>query len=406
MDRVRIRTERCHWDFIKLTMKISEDLNRKLLLGVITLFVSVCFMHYFSPRGLWLDEGLTFNSIRDFSYARIFGELQTIQAFPRVYLCMVKALSQNFGYHVWSLRFFSLIFMLGAFVVWLKLYRENIENSWLILLALLAWASAYRVTYYAAELKPYSMDVFSVALIVWFLHYQAQAVGKSPTRNIYWLVILLPMLIFFSYAAVFVFWMVCWNFLIMSVKDKKFWPVFALSTFVSIACLATLYMIDLRYSANLKGMHSYWQSYFVCTDSWYCFLKSFTSGTKRLVTFWWGTEKIHTIGAIVFIPFAMLALFIYGFKAWKKEGYKILSIDSVGFALLMELFVLGILKKYPFTGERVTLFFAPIAFYMIIKGIDRFVRPKALKVAAWGYYVIFCLLCLANSLFVYLKEYQ
>lgn len=84
----------------------------------------------------------------------------------------------------------------------------------------------------------------------------------------------------------------------------------------------------------------------------------------------------------------------------------ILEIDSLGLAIFLELIILGILKKYPFTGGRLTLFFAPFVFYFIIKGIGYFKGNRVLYACLNICYLAFLAACSLNSLIGYLILYR
>jgi hypothetical protein len=87
----------------------------------------------------------------------------------------------------------------------------------------------------------------------------------------------------------------------------------------------------------------------------------------------------------------------------KKSG--IYTVDALGPVIFLELFVLGVMKKYPFTGERITLFFAPIVFFMIVKGISLLKKYRPLYVFFSIFYFAFLILSSFNTLLKYLKFY-
>lgn len=392
---------------------LEGGFNKYLIGACVFLYVFFAFLHYFSQRPLWLDEQFVFASVESYNYGQIFGPLKTQQAFPRVYLALVKALSMPFDYHLLALRFLSLVFMLAAFFVWLKLYKQNTKNTWQLALLLLSFACSYRLTYYGAELKHYSMDVLTVALFSWYLGRQQKLVHEKPRRLDYGCVVCLPLLLFFSYSGLFVFWMVVWNLVLMVKRNQSLKFLLALSVLSSLTAFITFYQIDLRYSFQQKGILAYWQSYFLCTDSPGCFSETFFEGIKRLVVYWCGTEKWQYRAAVIFLPFFIYSLFRYGVRAVKEHKGKIFGLEAIVFTMFIELCILGALKYYPFTGERITLFFAPFVFYLVLKGMnDLRTSPvagregKLLGNIVIGYYIIYCLVCALNTLGVYVRLYQ
>ena len=354
-----------------------------------------------------MDEEFVFRSLTKYNLGEFFGVLEPLQSFPRIHLICIKLLSQGFNYHVLALRFISLVSMISAFFVWVKLYQKKLSGTWLFPLCLLAFAGSYRLIYYAAELKPYAMDMLVVALYALFLNYQQNFDNNRSKFFLYLFSFLLPLTVFFSYAALFVIWMAGYHFIRRAGKDRTFRKIAIIHILEVVVCLIVFYNIDLKYSITEAGI-DYWSSYFLCPGSVGCFLDTFGEGVRRLVTYWYGTEKIHYRFGSIFIPFFFFGLIKFGFMNLKKSRFVISDIDSLGFVLFCEMILLGLWQKYPFTGERLTLFFAPVTFYFIVKTVD--LVPKGrwiyLRCALFTYYAGYCLFCLSNSFYLLLKLYQ
>ncbi|HLF18310.1 MAG TPA: hypothetical protein VI749_05365 [Candidatus Omnitrophota bacterium] len=376
----------------------------KLIRGCVLLFAALCLLHYFTARPLWLDEGFVYKNIIALDYGQLFGPLEPTQSFPRVYLIAIKAFAANFDNHVLALRFFSLLCMGGAFLILARLLRTDSRNDWLALLAVFAMTASYKFSYYAAELKPYSMDVLVVAIFTLYVHYQRVFEGMAPRRKDYVIVALLPLLIFFSYAGLFVFWLTGWNFLLQLGKNRKVLPLFLTNALVSLCCLVLFYWFDVRHSITLPGVE-YWDGHFICYDSWVCFWDKFGDGVRRMVVYPFDGNKPQRYAASLFIPFCMFALLGYGFRRVWKDGLKFYHLESVGLFLFIELFVLGSLQLYPFTGERLTLFFSPFIIYMTVKGLGEMVKQEKLRTFLLSYFTFFYMICLLRTLYQYLKFY-
>lgn len=372
-----------------------------ILLGVVW-FILLCFLHYFSLRELWLDEKSVYDNLKNLSFRQVFGPLKHCQAFPRVYLALIKFISQQFSFHILSLRFLPLICMLLSFFMWFKIYRDRLSLRFNFLLVLFSFASSYQLVYYAAELKQYSMDVLVVGSFCLYLHYQQKFKDKKPTLNFVIFTTILPFFIFLSYAGLFVFWIVIVNFLLNIRKNKDIISLATVYILLSAACLFLAYRIDMRYSLSENCLFDYWRDYFLSTDSIYHFLKSFGEGLQRLVFWPFGNELIVKRIGSLFIPFFISALFMPGLDN-KNSG--IYTVEALGLIIFLELFLLGILNKYPFTGERITLFFAPFVFFMIVKGISLLKKYRPLYVFFSIFYFAFLILSSFNTLLKYLKFY-
>lgn len=366
-------------------------------------FIVICLGHYLTPRPLWLDEQLVFDSISEYTYPQIFGPLKTQQAFPRVHLVVIKFFSGFFGYSIYALRFFSFLAMGGAFVLWMKLYRKHTDDFLMLCLLALSFAGSYRLTYYASELKPYAADVLAVAMFALFFGVQKDYADKSPDRRLYWMTGLLPLTIFFSYAGLFVFWMVVWNFGWMSRCNSRLWGVTALSVASSAVCFAVLYKVDLVHFMHVADYQSYWHQMFLGTDSAEAFFGPLWEGTRKIVTYWNGTNKQFIRWASGFVPLFMFAMIRDGFRTWRKDNFRLIHLEAIGLALFIELIVLSLMHKYPFTGARITLFMAPFAFYFILKGVRALRRWPVLERIFLCYYAVFSLVCLVNTIYVYIK---
>jgi len=390
-----------------LFLKVTNSRNRALSLICTFGFIALCVLHLFSQRPLWLDEDFVYQNIIHLNYAELFGPLKPAQSFPRVYLCIVKWIGSLFANNVAALRFLSFVFMITAFLVWKKLYTRQVkEDRPHLVLLLFSWLSSYWMVYYAAELKPYSMDVLAVGLYLLFFMDQRRCADARPDARLYLVSCLIPLLIFFSYASIFVFWIAAYNFFYLSFRNKKIIPLFIVNSIMSLACFVLFYWTDIRHSITAAGV-DYWESYFLCTQSAGCFFETFGEGLKRYSVFWWGTEKAFRRAAVIFIP-----LFLYGLVRWgggglKKDQFKIMTIESLSFVLFVEFIILGLLHKYPFTGQRITLFYAPFVFYLVTRSaLEARRRIKYVGSLLFFYYIGYCCASLGVSAWRFLKFYQ
>ncbi|MFH1772623.1 MAG: hypothetical protein ABH872_07400 [Candidatus Omnitrophota bacterium] len=377
-----------------------------LSISCITWFIGLCLLHYFSQRPLWLDENFVLGNIKSLNYAEIFGPLKDNQAFPRAYLLLVKLVSRPFNYNSLSLRLLPLIFMVLAFFVWKRVYGRELKNNFHKLIAVFSFASAYYITYYASELKHYSMDVLVAGLFCLYLSAQNRLLSGKPSKRFIVATAVLPFTFFLSYSSFFIFWIVIYNFLFLMRSHKNLTGIFLIFTFLSIIFSVIVYYFDLRHSLGQKALFSYWDDYFLCTKSFYCFVKSFFEGFRKLSVWWFGNSSFFRKAASFFIPFFAVSIFAGGFKSFKKDKLYIWSLEAISLIIFLELVFLGLIKKYPFTGERITLFFAPFVFSGIIKGINIFRKQRPLYLGASCLYIVFLVTCCANTFINYLKLYD
>lgn len=377
---------------------------KTLLVACAGWFIFLSLLHYFSLRPLWLDEDLVLKNLRELAPSGILGPLGYCQVFPRVYLIIINFVARAFDYNLLALRLLPLASMLLAFFVWLRVYQQILSSKWQALLAAFSFASSYRIIYYAAELKPYSMDVLVAGLFCWYLIYQRRLEGRPPSRPFVLATLLLPLALVFAYASFFLFWLVIYNFIFMVKKNSKVTLLLAGYSLLSALLVIFVYYFDLRhaFSSDPAG----WNNYFLGTHSFYSFIKPFGEGLRKLVTFWFGNSKFFIKAASFLIPIFVLSLFGYGIKSLKKNKFMFLDVSACGLVIFLELVVFGLMRKYPFTGARITLFFAPLVFLLIIKGIGSLKKANrplyfSLNIA----YIAFLAMCSWNTLVAYLKLY-
>jgi len=195
--------------------------HRVFILIVMGWYLILAAGHYFNQRPLWLDEGYVENSVNQLTPLSLFTQpLLSGQAFPRLYLWSIQQFSKPFHQHLLALRLFSFLAMMGAFFVWFKVARRVLIHPVDRILYLGAWCASMPLVYYAAELKPYSMDVLVSGLIVLFLLDQDQ-IQKNP-KTCRTILFFLPFLGLWSYPAVFLLLLPLYN-LLCNCFDKRSW---------------------------------------------------------------------------------------------------------------------------------------------------------------------------------------
>jgi len=388
---------------MQIPISISKN---KISIAFFASFLLLCLLHHFAQRPLWNDEQFIINNFKQLSYAQTFGMLVNSQAFPRVHMVLIRFIAEPMNYHLLLVRLFSLITMIAAFFVWAKIYKKTFKENIGFAFVLLSFTASFSMSYYASELKPYAMDVLVVGLFMLFLSRQKELQDGLPVKRDYLIASLLPITLLFSYGGFFVVWIVGLNFLLILRKNRKIFLLFLNYAIVSSLILILSYNIDIKFSKEVQEAYSYWNSYFVCRSSAGCFFESLGEGIQRLSTWWFGNTKAFKAAASPFIGFLLYSLVRYGYMSLRKSKFCIFSVETLSAVLFLELFVFGLLRKYPFTGERITLFLAPLIFSLIVRGI---MDLRRIKLAFYGfslYYIGYLLLCYGNSFIYYVKLYK
>ncbi len=124
----------------------------------------------FCIQPFWVDEWFIISSLKTKNTKEIFGQLNFMQQFPRVYLALIKSFSSFFNYSYFSLRFPSFLASITAIAVsWRvmnKLYSKGQLARYLFVLIII---SSFTFTEYFVEMKQYPMDILASVVALWQL---------------------------------------------------------------------------------------------------------------------------------------------------------------------------------------------------------------------------------------------
>ncbi len=254
--------------------------------------------------------------------------------------------------------------MLGAFFVWITLARRQLKEGLPLLTFLACWSASIPLIYYAAELKQYSMDVFSAAL---FLIFCARQQELAKNKNFYRILLLtLPLLGLCSYTAFLFFIFPFFNLL----REPQQRPTAGAYAVMACAVAAFVYFFDLRVS-NAVFLQRDWHDYFISFDSIGEFFKTFGEGVNNLLSRWFAeTPKWVRMAARFFMALGLIQLLAGFWPRLKNDQWKFFSVETIGFIVFWELVGLGVLHKYPFTVPRTSLFFCPILFFTTARALE------------------------------------
>ena len=369
-------------------------------------YIFLCFLHLLSRRPLWNDEECVFRSIAAFSPTDFFHKwLLAIQMFPRVYLFLIQQIAKPFHFSLVMLRLPSFVCMMAGFFCWMKIASCELKNKLHYLTFCLSWAGSAVLIYYSAELKPYSMDVLVASIFILFLYHQ-EKLEKDGGKKYATLLFILPALVLFSYPAYFFVALPLYNLFCWSRKDPKRLRSLAIYAGSLILFAGLSYFFDIRLRP-VKELTQGWNDYFVSLSSVGEFLKTSGEGTMNLLSRWFVERPkiLKHIGIFFVMPFFLKMLVTFP-KNFRNENFQIKSIHTIAFIVFAELFLLGVMKKYPFTVPRTSLFFCPLLFLLVVKGIaglkDWNKKFYGIILGSFIYFLIF--LSIGISFFVFAKQ--
>ncbi|MBZ0167748.1 MAG: glycosyltransferase family 39 protein, partial [Candidatus Omnitrophica bacterium] len=156
-------------------------------IGIMVFGVLLRVRHFLENRSLWLDEAYLALNILESSFQQIWHQLPIIQEqakAPLAFSLLVKSAAMVFGSGETALRLVPLLAALLAVYFFYRLTRRCLDGP-AVSIALALFATCDALVYYAAELKPYSSDVFC-ALV---LYLAFDRVRREPAERIYYILL-------------------------------------------------------------------------------------------------------------------------------------------------------------------------------------------------------------------------
>lgn len=363
--------------------------QRVLILILIGWYLILILGHYFNQRPLWNDEICVLNSINNLKPAELFTRpLLSNQEFPRLYLWIIQQFSKPFDHSLLSLRIFSMLAMLGAFFVWLNVAGRALSHTWDFILFIGCWCASMPLVYYAAELKPYSMDVLISGLIVLFLIHQDEM--KKNHQNYRVILFLFPLLGLLSYPAIFLLLLPLYN-LVRDCADEhrlksggacRCLPALSCFLFSYILMLGLVCIFDFRVSVSHQLQVYFWHDYFISFHSLKDFLNSFGKGMNNLIARRFAESPRWIKGpSRIFIGLGLGYMFLAFGRQFKKDHFALRSVITIALALFLMQLLLAIGWVYPLGVPRMSLFYSPLLLLMADKRQVR-VKDKG-KIPSW-----------------------
>ncbi|MDH3376622.1 MAG: glycosyltransferase family 39 protein [Gammaproteobacteria bacterium] len=171
-----------------------------ILVVFVTLGLVARSLRYSLQFPLWEDEAFLFMNMVGRSYADFLEPLRQFhQVAPVMFLWVEKAVTDVFGTSELSLRLFPYLCSVASLLLFTDLARRLL-SGWAAVLAVALLAMSYPALRYAAEMKPYGVDLFAAVLLLWM--WERWAAGHFGW--LWAMVAAVPALIWLSFPAVFV----------------------------------------------------------------------------------------------------------------------------------------------------------------------------------------------------------
>jgi hypothetical protein len=252
-------------------------------------------------RPFWVDEWRIIYNLKFKTSSELWGKLDFMQQFPRMYLVCIKQLVAAANYSYASLRLpgfiAALCAMLAAFRLSDKLFPKS-SNKMLFVMALV---SAYTFTEYFVQIKQYSMELLLCVMAIWQFVSLLEMWQRRNTR---------------------------WRFVLLCLSFVVF-PFFSYSYPICVApiyLLASLYTLQrIKNKSGDRSLFILWLPLALCAASCIIFYKLDVSqvmadeGMKQ----WWGqwlNYQNYGIGHFLYGIFSFFAASGSGFFFWVIFG--------------------------------------------------------------------------------------
>ena len=180
-------------------LSISDKIASICFFFILIIGLFLRFYFYISNRDLGADEAhLALNFIH-YGYKGLTQPLENFQSAPIFFLWSVETITKIFGFSEPALRLVPFIFAIISFPFFYFFVRDLTKSKIIALIAFLLFALNWSVLYFATELKPYTIDVFSFIFIGFLLFSDWDFVAR---RRMLLLAVIGGLLILFSISSV------------------------------------------------------------------------------------------------------------------------------------------------------------------------------------------------------------
>lgn len=219
-------------------------------------------VRYFLCFPLWEDECFLNVNLIDRGYREVLSALDYHQVAPVVYLWLQLTVVKWFGFSEWSLRFVAFAAAVSSLFLFVHLSRRLLQGTARVL-AVAVFAVAYPCIRYAAEAKPYGVDLLiGLVLLTLFVHWMQS--GRA--RWLWIMAAVTPVAVGVCYPSVFIGGGICictWLEMIRT-RRRGAWPACIVFSFVLVGSFVgwVLFASASHASAELTWMNRAWSATF------------------------------------------------------------------------------------------------------------------------------------------------
>lgn len=333
---------------------------KSALLAIVLFGITSRVAQYAWRASLWHDEALVTLNVMHRDYRELLRPLDYEQAAPPLFLWGERWMYLHLGFGEYQLRLISLIcgvtsVMLFGWLAW-RLFPPPVAVAVAAFLAL-----CDKVIWHSAQVKQYSGDVL-VAVVLLCLAIGLRRPVLAAARL--WLVAAMSaILLWFSFPAVFVFAAISLMLLPEMLRQApwKRMPRWLVAIVYLGANLLVLVSFGLMYRLTVRGHAGYLDRYWS---------EHFADWSKPWLVPAWIVREIYSLCDHPYrsLGWLVLPLAVLGAVELYRSGRANVvwaAAGPIGFCMAA-----GLAGKYPFTGERITVFLAPGLFILVGAGLE------------------------------------
>ena len=324
--------------------------------------VAARLIRYLLRFPLWGDEAALAMNFLDRDYAGLMQPLDFHQVAPLLFLWIELTAVKLLGFHEWSLRLFPLLCSLASLFLFHRLARLLLRGP-ALLLAVGIFAVTYSGLRYAAEVKPYAVDlIVSTLLLLLAVRWWRQ---PGDTRWLWALTGVVPLALGLSIPAVFVAGGVSLAVaaVLPGTRSRRGWWVWVAYNLALIGSFLVWYRVSLanQAGAELDVMRDIWD-------------QTFPPRNSLLSLLAW-LARVHA-GPLLAVPVGgdhwgslattLLCLVAVGVLIHKGR-YRLLVLCSAPFVLNL---IAAAMRRFPYGGHmRFAMHLAPLVCILVGVGV-------------------------------------
>jgi hypothetical protein len=331
----------------------TGDRCARWIMVFLAIGVAARLIRYLLRFPLWGDEAMLAMNFLDRDYASLMRPLDFHQVAPLLFLWIELTAIKLFGFHEWSLRLFPLLCSLASLFLFHRLASLLLRGTALVL-AVGIFAVTYSGLRYAAETKPYGVDLMvSTLLLLLAVRWWRR---PGDTRWLWTLAAIIPLALGISFPAVFVAGGVSLTVATVLLRTRSrrgWWAWGALNVALAGSFLAWYRLsVGAQAGAELNDMARMWNDTFPPRES-------LTSLLAWLVRVHAGPLLAVPIGGDNWGSIGTTLICLVAVGALIRQGrFRLLALCSIPFLLNL---IAAAMRRFPYGGHmRLAMHLTPL----------------------------------------------